>query len=68
MFRNLEAERARKDMTLHEIAEKLGLTVTTLSLKLRGKAPLTLGEAKSIKKILKVTMPLEELFEESEND
>lgn len=62
MFRNLEAELARCNLTKRELASKLGCTPSTLSLKLNGKAPLSLKEAAKIKSIIGVDMPLEELF------
>lgn len=64
MYPNLNAERARRNISLANLADGLGLTVPTVSLKLNGKYPITLNEAKKIKKILAVDMPLDELFEE----
>lgn len=66
MFRNLEAEFVRKNVKKSEVSEKLGITPSTLSLKLSGKSPLHLNEAKAIKNILGVNIPLEELFAEDE--
>lgn len=65
MYPNCKAELARQDITLDKLAKVLGVTMTTVSLKLNGKYPLTLREAKAIKTFLKVDMPLEELFEEA---
>lgn len=62
MFRNLEAELARSGLTRRDVALKLGCTPSTLSLKLNGKAPLSLLEAAKIKQIIGVDMALEELF------
>lgn len=67
MYYNLEAELARKHITKTELAKQLGITLGTLSLKLNGKATLLLPEAKKIKEILNISMPLEELFDYSEN-
>lgn len=64
MFPNLEAEIARARTTKTKLARKMGITLGTLSLKLSGKSDLSLPEAKKIKKILKVNIPLEELFHE----
>lgn len=64
MYPNVNAERARQRLTLEEFAKLLGLSRGTLSLKLNKKAPITLDEAKAIKKALKTDMSLEELFEE----
>jgi len=68
MFRNLEAELARKSITKTKVAQELGLTLGTLSLKLNGKSNLTLSEALKIKKILNVVIPLEELFEDDKKN
>lgn len=62
MYKNIEAEIARNDLTRKEIAETLGLSISTVSLKLNGKASITLNEAIKLKKLLKTNMPLEELF------
>lgn len=66
MFPNLEAEKARKKITLEMLAEGLGLAISTVSGKLNGKYPITLDEAKKIKSILDVDIPLEILFEEGD--
>lgn len=63
MFCNLNAEMARKGITGAYLAEKLGISPTTLSLKLNGKSELTFRQATEIKKILKVDIPLEVLFQ-----
>lgn len=65
MYPNCKAELARKNITLDKLSKVLGLSVTTTSLKLNGKYPLTLREAKAIKAFLKVDIPLEILFEEA---
>ena len=65
MYKNIEAEIARNGLTRKQIAKKLGLSNSTESLKLNGKANITLGEAIEIKKILKTDMTLENLFEVS---
>ena len=65
MFPNLKAEMSRKGVTLADLAEVLNVTVPTVSLKLNGKTPLTLSEAKLIKNYLEVDIPLEELYEEA---
>ena len=62
MYPNLNAEIARKGIVRKEIAEGLGISPSTLSLKLNGKAIVTLREAATIKRILNVNMPIEELF------
>lgn len=65
MYRNVRAEMARRGIRLEDLANSLGVTVSTMSLKLNGKAPLTLSEAKRVKMCLGVDMPLEDLFEEA---
>ena len=62
MYRNLEAELKRKDMTRAELAKALEITPGTLSLKLNGKSAITLPEAMKIKEVLGVDIPIEELF------
>lgn len=62
MFRNVEAELKRKGMTQMDLAKALKLSPSTISLKLNGKAIITLSEAKKVKEMLKVDMPIEELF------
>ena len=49
MFPNLDAEMARRKITRAMLAERIHKTPTTLSLKLNGKAPLTLAECIEIK-------------------
>lgn len=66
MFRNLNAEMARKGITNAYLAKALGMTPTTLSLKLNGKSELSLKQAVQIKTILGVDIPLETLFAKME--
>ena len=65
MYPNLKAEMARRNITLAKLAEALGITVGTLSLKLNGKYPITWHEAIKIKEFIGVDMPIEILFEEA---
>ena len=64
MYPNFNAERARKGITLEAIADALGVTLATVSLKLNGKSPITLAEAVQFKRVLGVDIPLEILFSE----
>lgn len=48
-----------------QVAEMLGITPYTLSKKLTGKAPFTLGEAQAVAELLGAN--IEELFSENEN-
>lgn len=45
MFKNLRAEMARKEITITEMATKLGITRETLGYKLSGKRMINLDEA-----------------------
>lgn len=69
MFSNLNAEIGRKNLTLKDIVKELRkrgfkTTIPSLSNKLNGKSKISFKEAKAIKEILNVDIPLEELFEE----
>lgn len=68
MFRNLNAEMARNGITGEYLARKLGITQTTLSLKLNGKSELSLKQAAEIKSILGVDLPLEVLFAKTDKE
>lgn len=65
MYPNVKAEMARRGITLADIAKdpSIDKTVSTMSLKFSGKAPITLTEAMRIKAILGTDLPLETLFE-----
>ena len=63
VFPNLEAEMARKKITQAKLAERLGITPTTLSFKLNGKSSLSLKECVEIKKIFFPTKTLDYLFD-----
>ena len=76
MYPNVEAERTRAGLTLDPIASAWGVSVPTASLKLNGKAPITLREAKILKDLIveektkknisvNIDMSLEVLFEEA---
>lgn len=62
MYRNLDAEMAKVKCSRGKLARKLGITPTTLSLKLNGKSELSLKEYRIIKYIVRSELPLEELF------
>lgn len=66
MYRNAKAEMVRAGLTLADLSENLGGTVSTWSLKLNGKYPITLDEAKRFKNLVKVDVPIEILFEKFE--
>jgi lambda repressor-like predicted transcriptional regulator len=65
MYSNVKAELARKSMTVVDLSKETGIRYQTLADKINGKYPLTLEEAKKIKTALAVTVPLEELFEQT---
>lgn len=65
MFKNVDAELKRNGMTRGDLANALRLAPSTMSLKLNGKSIITLEEAKKIKEILGVDIPLEVLFEKT---
>jgi len=64
MYPNLRAEMARNKITQGDLSEALGWASSTTSLKINGKTPITLDEAKIIKALVKTDLPIEELFEE----
>lgn len=57
---------ARYKITQAQIAKELGITATTLSLKLNGKSNLSLKECVKIKQILGTDVSVDYLFAESE--
>lgn len=63
MFPNLHAEMARRKITQASLAERVGRTPTTMSLKIRGEAPLTLNECVEIKNAIDETLSVDYLFE-----
>ena len=63
MFPNLEAEMASSKITRAKLAEILGITPTTLSLKMSGKGTLSLKECVAIKKNVFPDKTLDYLFE-----
>lgn len=66
MYPIFEGERARNKVTLQMIADdpRVDYTVSTISLKLNGKAPLTFNDAVTFKDVIKSDLPLEELYKE----
>jgi len=65
MYPNLKAELGRRGVTTTKLAEVLDVTIPTMSMKMNGKTPITLKEAKMIKDYLETDVPLEVLFEEA---
>lgn len=66
MYRNVIAEMARQGITNGAMARHIGVTPTTMSLKLHGKAPVTLEEALSIKQLLHIFTSVEDLWKKYE--
>lgn len=68
MYPTLRAEMARRKIILKDLAEdpEINCTISTMSLKLGGKAPLTFAEARRIKEILGTDLSLEDLFKTKE--
>lgn len=62
MFPNLYAEMARRKITQATLARKIGRTPTTLSMKLSGKAPISLVECVEIKNAIDETLSVDYLF------
>ena len=65
MYLNVQAEMIRQGISIDVMSDHLGITRRTFSLKLKGRYPFTLKEALTIKAVLNVDIPLEELFEEA---
>lgn len=66
MYPNVEAEIARNHTTRTKLAQQMGITLGTLSAKLSGKSDISFTEAIKIKKLLKVDIPIEKLFEKED--
>ena len=66
MYPNLEAEMARRGIKRKTLAKATGIGYSTLSSKMNGKGMFRLPDMKKIKSVIGVEMPMEELFEESE--
>ena len=62
IYPNLKAEMARQNLSQSELADKVGRTRSTMSLKLSGKSPISLDEAFSIKQALQTRLTLDVLF------
>ena len=66
MYRNAKAEMVRAGLTLADVSDALGGTISTWSLKLNGRYPITLDEAKRFKKLVNSDLPIEVLFQKFE--
>ena len=65
MYRNLEAELKRNEITREQLAQLLGVTVSTMSEKLTKPNRLKVHEARMIRKAFFPNLTLDYLFEES---
>lgn len=68
MFPNLNAEMARRKITQMSLAEKIGRTPTTLSMKLSGKSPISLAECVEIKNAIDEKLSVDYLFATEETN
>lgn len=62
MYPNLSAELVRHRKTQNDIANLLGISVSTMSYKMTGKSNFTLDEAMKIHEFLNADITLTELF------
>lgn len=62
MYPNLEAELKRKNIKRSDLANFLGISLSTMSEKMQGNSDFTFAAAKKIKDFLRVDIPLEVLF------
>ena len=63
MYPNVNAEMARRNILQADLADELGVTRATMSLKLSGKSPISLDEAFAIKEALHSRLSLDVLFD-----
>ena len=63
MYLNARAEMTRKNLKLETVAEKMGISPSSLSQKLNCNQAMTVVEAKEFKKIVGTDLPIEVLFE-----
>ena len=64
MYLNAKAEMIRRGLRLEDVAKLMGMSISTLSMKLNGKYQFTFKEAIRFKEIVQSDLPLEVLFEE----
>ena len=62
MYPNLDGEMARFKITRGDLARRIGITPTTLSLKLNGKSNLSLKECVEIKEAIASNKTIDYLF------
>lgn len=66
MFRNLEAELVRRNLSRSDLALAIGKSYGTVSQKMCGRIPFTLNEARKIKEVFFPDCNIEYLFSEEE--
>lgn len=62
MFREVEAELARRGWSKKELAKKTGISYSSLLDKMSGRTSFTFDECIEIKRAIQSDMPLEKLF------
>ncbi len=62
MYKRLQAEMILQGYSRKRLGAEAGMTRATLGRKLRGEAEFTLGECRAIKRALKATASIDELF------
>ena len=62
MYPNLRAEIKRRGLLMSQVANHIGVTESTFSLKMNGKLGFTLKEAFAIQEFLKTHLTIDELF------
>ena len=64
IYENIRVEMARRDLTIIDIANRIGMSRTTLSRKLSGKSPFLVDEAFAIQKACFPDVDVTALFKE----
>lgn len=68
MYRNLQAEMARNDISRRKLSELTGIKYSTISDKLNGKTKFDFDEALKIKTVAFPNLTLEYLFHKDERE
>ena len=67
MYRTLKAEMVRSDISVKQLAIRIGITERSLRNKINGVTAFTWSETLKIRKIVSPGMPLEDLFKSETN-
>ena len=62
MYPNLNAEMARRNITVMMLSERTGIKYNTLAAKLRGKQPVMMSDAKKIRDAISEDLTVDYLF------